>query len=418
MSKPKRKHGDDLRAATMLAVEATVGITRIVQEMHRTIASGPAMLGRPLARPATALTDLVYGRIARVTDAVGSGLDAALTRLGPLLGESTPGPEREAVLAALNGVLGDHLLARESPLAIRMAFRAKGRAFALDPKLVAEALPDAGSKLLVLLHGSSMTDLQWVRDGHDHAAALARAFGVTPVHLVYNSGLHISTNGRAFGALLDELVRAWPCDLEEISLVGHSMGGLVARSACHIADTRAKESELRWRPKLRRLACLGSPHHGSPLERGGSYVDALLDLSAYSAPLAKLGKIRSAGVTDLRFGNVADEDWQGRERFAFAADGRAHVPLPTNVATLAIAGTRATTASPDPEAASPALLAALAGLPGDGLVPVASALGLHAQPSRTLAFSERFIAAGTTHLDLLGRAGVYEKLRDFFARTT
>lgn len=420
MSNPRRRHEGDLRAAAALAVEATVGIMRIVEEMHRTIASGPAVLGRPLAKPAKALTDLVYGRIVRVADAVGSGLDGALARLGPFLGESTPGPEREAVLAALNGVLGDHLLARESPLAIRMAFRAQGRAFGLSPKLVAEALPDAGPKLVVFLHGSSMTDLQFLRDGHDHGAALARDVGITPVHLVYNSGLHISTNGRAFATLLDELVRAWPCDLAEISLVGHSMGGLVARSACHIADADADARTLRWRPKLRRLVCLGSPHHGSPLERGGSYVDALLDVSAYSAPLAKLGKIRSAGVTDLRFGNVADEDWQGRERFAFAADGRARVPLPSNVATLAIAGTRAPVVPTDPEAherAAPAVLAALTSLPGDGLVPVASALGLHTEHDRTLAFSERFIAADTTHLDLLSRAVVSEKLLDFFART-
>jgi pimeloyl-ACP methyl ester carboxylesterase len=412
MTKRTRSHADDLRAATSLAVEATVGITRIVQEMHRTIASGPAVLGHPLAKPATALTDLVYGKIARVTDAVGNGLDAALARLGPLLGESTPGPEREAVLAALNGVLGDHLLARESPLAIRMGFRANGQALALDAtsrRSIGEALPGAGPKLVVLLHGSSMTDLQFARAGHDHGAALARDAGVTPVHLVYNSGLHISTNGRAFAALLDELAAAWPCDLEEVSLVGHSMGGLVARSACLVADADARGAKaFRWRPKLRRLACLGSPHHGSPLERGGNYVDALLDLSAYSAPLAKLGKIRSAGVTDLRYGNVADEDWQGRERFAFAPDGRASVALPTGVATLAIAATRAPVV---PEGAEPA------DLPGDGLVPVASALGIHRHPHRTLAFSERFIAAGTAHLDLLSTPAVYEELRAFFART-
>ncbi len=400
-----RRHADDLRAASKLAVDATRAITRIVREMHRTIASGPAVLGRPLARPVDLVTGLVYGHVERVTDLVGTGIDAALSHLSPFLGASTPGPEREAVLAALNGVLGDHLLASGSPLAIKMAFRQDGRSLPLEPEALRAALPDARRKLLVLVHGSSMTDRQWLRGGHDHGAALAKELGLTPVYLVYNSGLHISTNGRAFAELLEQLVRAWPTEVDEISVLGHSMGGLVARSACRVAEVEG----LSWRSKLRRLVCLGSPHHGSPLERGGSWIDALLDVSAYSAPLVKLGKIRSAGVTDMRYGNVTDEDWHGRERFELARDARKDLSLPEGVACFAIAATRAPTV---PEGTSPARL------PGDGLVPVESALGLHRRRDLSLRFPEenRWIAAGTSHLDLLASKAVYEKLRSWFAR--
>lgn len=398
-----RRHADDLRAATKLAVDATRAVTRIVREMHRTIGSGPAVLGRPLARPVEAVTGLVYGHIERVTDFVGTSLDVALGHLAPFLGESTPGAEREAVLAALNGVLGDHLLASGSPLAIRMAFRRGGRALSLEPAALREAVPGAGGKLLVLVHGSSMTDRQWTRGGHDHGEALARDLGLTTVHLVYNSGLHVSTNGRAFAELLDALVQAWPVPVEEISLLGHSMGGLVARSALHVADERA----LAFRPLVKRYVSLGTPHHGSPLERGGSILDALLDVSAYSAPLAKLGKIRSAGVTDLRYGNVTDEDWEGRARFELGPDSRRVLALPAGVACHAVAGTRAPSI---PEGAP------VASLPGDGLVPVASALGLHVVPALSLRFPEAstFIAPATSHLDLLSNLDVHARLRAWF----
>ncbi len=398
-----RQHADDLRAATKLAVEATRAVTRVVREMHRTIGSGPAVLGRPLARPVDAVTGLVYGSIERVTDLVGTSLDVALGHLAPLLGESTPGPEREAVLAALNGVLGDHLLASGSPLAIRMAFRRDQRALTLEAAALRAALPEAGPKLLVLVHGSSMTDRQWTRGGHDHGEALAKDHGLTAVHLVYNSGLHVSTNGRAFAELLETLVRAWPVPLEEVSLLTHSMGGLVARSALHLAE----ELTLSFRPLVKRYVCLGTPHHGSPLERGGSIVDALLDVSAYSAPLATLGKIRSAGVTDLRYGNVRDEDWQGRERFGRGADPRRALSLPAGVACHAVAGTRARTI-PDG--------APLRSLPGDGLVPVTSALGIHELPALTLRFPEAhtFVAPATAHLDLLSNRDVYARLRAWF----
>jgi len=240
---------------------------------------------------------------------------------------------------------------------------------------------------------------QWQRHGHDHGAMLARDLGFAPLYLHYNTGLHVSTNGRALAALLEELVLAWPIPVTELTILAHSMGGLVSRSACHVAE----EAGLSWRGKLRAIAFLGTPHHGAPLERGGSWIDTLLAVSRYSAPLARLGKIRSAGVTDLRFGSVLDEHWQGRDRFVRGADPRAALKLPDGVACYAVAAT--TAAAPiDP-------------LPGDGLVPVDSALGRHAVPELLLRFSEddQWIGFGMNHLDLLSSLEVYAKLREWLA---
>ncbi len=398
MTKKTRTHADDLRGASRLAVEATRGVTEVVEAMHRTIASGPDILGRPLAGPARVVTAVVYGTIKGVTGLVGAGLDAALAQLSPLLGESEPGPERAAVLAALNGVLGDYLAETGNPLAIEMRLCHRGRPLTLDRPSLGEAVPRTG-RILVLVHGSSMNEAQWMRAGHDHGAALARSLGYVPVYVRYNSGLHISSNGRGLSAMLENLVEHWPVPVEELSIVGHSMGGLVARSACHLAE----DSGYRWRAGLRSLVCVGSPHHGALLERSGNLLEVLLGASRYSAPLARLGRLRSAGVTDMRFGNVLDEHWEGHDRFALRRDVRRQLELPAGVRCYAIAASlsRGTGGK----------------LRGDGLVSVDSALGRHRAPARSLGFPDghRWIAFDTGHLDLLSSSQVFETMRGWLA---
>jgi pimeloyl-ACP methyl ester carboxylesterase len=325
-----------------------------------------------------------------------------LSRLTPLLGERSTWPGRETLLAALNGVLGDYLAASHNPLAINMRVRRGGIALPAERQALAAAIPQAGGKLVVLLHGLCMNDLLWKRKGHDHGAALAHDLACTPVYLYYNSGLHISTNGRAFAELLETLVQQWPVPVTELVFIGHSMGGLVARSACHYGML----ARHAWLLPLTKLVFLGTPHHGAPLERGGNWVDMLLGSSAYSAPLARLGKIRSAGITDLRFGSLVDEDWNQRDRFEPGDDRRVAVPLPDGVACYAIAATTGKSAGD----LSDRLL-------GDGVVPLASALGRHADPHFALAFdaSRQWVAYDTNHLDLLSRPEVYTQIKGWLA---
>jgi hypothetical protein len=376
---PGQRHvqASDLRAAAALATQATAALVDLVEAMHERIARLPGWPAPAAAGRTRGITGLVYKTVRGVTRLAGGSTDALLGWLQPALagtGDALPTPERETVLAVLNGVLGDHLAATGNALAIPMALRSGGRALSLQRDALAAALPAATPRVLVLLHGLCMNDLQWQRKGHDHAAMLAREAGWTPVHLHYNTGLPVADNGRQFAALMEQLLTQWPQPLGRLAVLGHSMGGLVARSAMRAAD----DAGMAWPGRVQDLVCLGTPHFGAPLERAGHGVDLLLGATAYAAPLARLGKLRSAGITDLRHG-----------------DDR---PLPAHVRCHAVA----------------AVLAAQAGgsgvrrhmqqqLLGDGLVPLDSALGRHADAARALDFppERQAVVQQAGHLDLL-----------------
>lgn len=249
----------------------------------------------------------------------------------------------------------------------------------------------------MLAHGLCMSDLQWQRRGHNHGEALAAEAGFTPVYLHYNSGLHISTNGHEFSEKLEQLIRAWPVPVEQLVIIGYSMGGLLARSACEDARRTGKS----WIRHLRDMVFIGTPHDGSPLERTGNRLDALLGASPYTVALSRLGKVRSAGITDLRHANLDDADWHDHDRFKSRRVRREAVPLPEGVRCYAIAGSVARR----PNGLSERLA-------GDGLVPLFSALGSHRSPKRNLGLPEsrRWIAYKTNHLDLLASADAYARI--------
>lgn len=390
-----------MRGTGKLAVDAILGITNIVDSMHRTILSLGGRIGDPEQTQTTGLTGMVYQTVRTITETVGHGLDSSLSQLNSLaiMQDGEPAAGREAVLAALNGVLGDYLVATNNPLAITMGFYRAGEL--LNNTELSETVKQANGKIAIMLHGSCMNDLQWERKGHDHGGAIFRDLGITPLYLRYNSGLHTSENGKEFSALLEALL-AQSEEPMELTIVAHSMGGLVARSAYHYG----KEYGHTWMKHLTKIVFLGTPHHGAPLEKGGNWIDTLLEISPYSTPFAQLGKIRSSGVTDLRYGNLLDEDWQGKDRFKRSDDLRTAVPLPDGVLCYAIAGTITQNASKLGD-----------GLIGDGLVTVDSALGRHPNLQRQLLFPEshQSVCRGINHVDLLSNLDVYETLKRWLA---
>ena len=395
MTGETKKLSNDLRGVAGLTTDAIIGITDMVESLHLTIAGGSGTRAGSDQIRTSGIKGLVYRNIRGATKLVGGGIDVLLNQPKSTLKGGASTPAREAVLSVLNGTLGDHLVAKNNPLAIGMQFRRNG--MALNEQALAEVIHEANGRAAIMVHGSCMNDLQWNRKGHDHGETLARDLGLVPIYVHYNSGLHTSENCRMLANLLERFSIQAPQPLELI-IIGHSMGGLVARSACHYGQL----SGHAWLSQLRKLLFLGTPHHGALLEKGGNWIDVILGESSYSAPFSRLGKIRSSGITDLRYGNVVDEDWQGADRFELSGDERIAVPLPEGVGCYAIAATTAKAADKLGEE-----------MIGDGLVTVSSALGRHKKSELNLMFAEdrQWIGRDMNHLDLLSHPEVYETIK-------
>ena len=456
----KHLRASDARAIAQLATQATTGVVNIAEGVHQSVWDTLGVKGGTTPGQTGGLTGLVYQSVRGITQLVGKGLNVLLTRLQPVLEvaeHAAPGtPQREAVLAALNGVLGDRLATSHNPLATVMTLRHGGAA------LNWQALPadlKATGKVLVLIHGLCMNDLQWqtwnktsqsapnnspnevkrpddnhppaadsAQDGVNHGTALAKALGYTPVYVRYNSGLHTSQNGTALSLLLEQLATHWPVPIEDLTVIAHSMGGLITRSAWHQAKqpgsqnphegtaqrtgTGTRHPALRWPALLKNIVFLGTPHHGAPLERAGNWVDVILGSSRYSKPFARLAQLRSAGITDLRYGHVVEADWLGHDRFHKKPDSRLHVPLPEGVACFTVAATTASNASDSGSVTDRVM--------GDGLVPLTSALGTHDDPHRNLNFAENFrkVAYRTNHMQLLSSPAVTQQMVAWLGRLT
>lgn len=400
--------GRHVRAADVagygkLALDATLGVVDMVGAMHRKIVDTPGVLEHPLTKALSEAADLVLGGIREIAHSTREGVDRLVQDITPDIAQMESSAQREAVVSAFNGVVGDHLASSNNPLAITMRLRRNGQALelskpALQAAVTTTAAAPISGKILLLVHGSCMNDLQWMRQNHDHGAALAAAHGFTAVYLHYNTGLHISSNGRQLAGLLQELVHAWPIDVQELVIVAHSMGGLVSRSACHYAQ----QAGLDWLSHLSRMVFLGSPHHGAPLERGGNWVTLLLEAMPSTSAYAGLAKIRSSGVTDLRHGSLLDEDWAQGDRFAHTTDLPGFVALPASVQCYAVGAVL----NKELDNLGATLL-------GDGMVPLDSALGKHDDPQRCLGIPEthQAIFYGLNHLDLLNHPEVFAQLQ-------
>jgi PGAP1-like protein len=394
----KHLRPDDLRGAARLATQAVLAVSDIAEGVHQsvwqTLGVSPPAPGRT-----GGLTGLVYRSVRGVTRGVGKGVDQALAALLPLLqtpegDQAADSAPRAAVLAALNGVMGDRLAESGSPFTTAMSLYHVGTL--IDP--LAPALAAPSERVLLLVHGLCMNEAAW-QAGQEpgappaYADSLAPTLGATVLGLRYNTGRHVAHNGRELAQLIERLVAHWPVPLRQLDVLAHSMGGLVIRSAVQAAQ----EAGLAWPRQLGHLVFLGTPHHGAPLERAGHGVDKLLAGSRFTAPFTRLARLRSAGITDLRHGRVRDEGGPAHDRFGSGADDRTPLPLPEGVACHTVAATTAGRRSPLADR-----------LVGDGLVPLHSALGEHVDPHHRLAFApaSSHIAYRTGHLALLHSAEV------------
>ena len=215
-------------------------------------------------------------------------------------------------MAVLNALLGNELAEQRSPLAIAMAVRCARADVVLRRESLQVAFPEATSKVAVFLHGLGETEESWRLHADRHGlgtestygSRLAEDLGYTPVYVRYNTGLHVSENGRCLTSLLDDVVAVWPTPVTELIVIGHSMGGLVARSACHYAQQRHHS----WVWMLRHVFYLGTPHVGASVEQWVSRLSGAFDKLDESRPLASILDRRSAGIKDLSAGYLLDDN--------------------------------------------------------------------------------------------------------------
>lgn len=307
-------------------------IVGTVREMHQAVASRAFRATRVVgSRVPESLHDAVvtslYGAISG-TLRVGSGSVRALSARGvgkPV--ESTRFGRN--VVSAVNGLIGDELRMLDDPQAIVMSVRRDGEDVPVTRWQVGEAFRGASGHLVVFLHGLCENDESWQLGqrlrGSTYADRILAETDGTPVTLRYNTGLHVSENGKHLDALLAQLVEAWPTRVSRITLVGHSMGGLVARSATNHATAHGST----WQHLVRDVVCLGTPHAGANLEKVAHLGSKVLRFWPESRPFSTILDSRSDGIVDLRHGYISADEWEGQDLTArWGLDRIAAAPLP------------------------------------------------------------------------------------------
>jgi pimeloyl-ACP methyl ester carboxylesterase len=326
----------------------------------------------------------------------------------------------EQLVAVVNGLFGDVLEERQSRWSTPMTIRIGDTVLPVDSvvPLDRHALRDAlsaldvGPRLCVFVHGLMSTESIWSYPDDastTYGTLLAADHDVTVLTVRYNTGRHISTNGRDLARLLNHLVSAWPRRVRELNLVGHSMGGLVVRSACHYAHHQRPLGRWvpigrPWTSKVRRVVLIGVPNTGAGLEAVVNAASAALwALPTPSTRLIGLGlDQRSAGIKDLRFGAIVDDDWLEQDP---GVRQRPFLHRPDRLRRadhLVIAGT--VTA----DAAHP-----LAKLIGDVLVTSTSASG-GSDDGELFPRAAARTFPGVTHIALAHHPDVYEAITDWW----
>lgn len=313
--------------------------------------------------------------------------------------------------SSLNGFWGDYLNEHNSRLATTMTLRNEGHAVALNAEAFRAAFPNPTNKVCVFIHGLASTEWLWHLSSAAHyegdagvsfGSRLHDELGFTPIYIRYNTGLHISDNGRQLAKLLGDVKKLYPLPIEEIVLVGHSMGGLVARSAANYG----REHNEPWLQQLRHVVCVGAPNLGAPLEKVVNLLTGVLrhvDAAGAQVP-ARILNSRSAGVKDLRYGYTLDEEWLGKDPDAVFTNARLDVPLVDGVGYYFFAATITR------DAEHP-----LGRLLGDLLVRLPSAAGETADATRRIPFSSGRVFPGMSHIHIINHPEIYDVLRGWLA---
>ncbi|TCS40464.1 alpha/beta fold hydrolase [Reinekea marinisedimentorum] len=260
--------------------------------------------------------------------------------------------QRLNVIAALNGVLGDQLASSHSPLNTSM-------------EIIRAGAQNHPNKIL-FVHGLCMDDRAW---SEPQTQFLADCLNADVWYLKYNTGLSIEDSARQLAQLLERELQPG----QSVSLIGHSMGGLVSLHAL----IKAHAGNNNWYHNTRALVALGTPFAGTPMSSLGHWVEQQLSAFAVTRPFTKLTKRRSEGIKNLREGFIGE------------------LPSSFSVPSFCIAGNLETKSHK-----------AIDDVIGDGLVTLESALALKN-------CKQQWTAPKTGHLKLLKDPQVFETVNQW-----
>lgn len=342
MSKSTPEHteatpGQAIEGTLMLVGDTIAQAASRVQEFHQAVADipfkavGAATLSasKPVEIAHNEISNLVYTAVREAGKGIFSGaawvvrqsnqsmaspqvmdeaLDGELTeQINNLPGAPMDATAKRvsAISSAINGVFGDHLAATRNPMEVKMNLYAGGRAVNTEQEALMQQFPDARKHLVVFVHGLCCNEDSWslymdeaLPHTRPYGERLQEDFEVTSLYLRYNTGRNIESNARQFKRLLNKLVRNWPVPVQGLTLVGHSMGGLVSRAVVELIDN----DDLILRQAIRDVVCLGSPHDGAPLARLAAAGEQLFNRFDLSRPIGRVLGVRSRGIRDLKDG--------------------------------------------------------------------------------------------------------------------
>jgi pimeloyl-ACP methyl ester carboxylesterase len=379
-----------------------------VEGVHRAIADRWfGMAGSqadPIRRGYQTITAGIYGSVRMVGSALGAVVQVGARAAGRRTGARPHSRSflGSGVQAVANAVWGDELERRRSDLRIELGLRdGSGRSIGLDSHALAGAFPAATGHLVVLVHGLGETERCWRQnaDGTGTVIGLGDVLSghsFTPLLVRYNTGRHLSDNGRELATLLEGTVANWPVPVDEIALVGNSMGGLVIRGSIYAGQA----GRHRWVSATRHLVTVGAPHFGAPLEKGVNVLSRCLRIVGESRPIGEFLDQRSAGIKDLRFGAIREKDWRGVDPAALFDGIVADFRMPEHVQQHFVAGV--VTEEPTHP---------IGVLVGDLIVRTRSGTGQGRR--RYIESTDVRVLGKRRHSDLAGDPAVHQQVRDW-----
>lgn len=302
-------HLDDWRGVGYLVGIATERLTAPVEGMHRAIIGRWFAVAGPKAEPARRVVDGLTGsiysmvRLGGTTAGVAISVGAEMTDRRRSLRPVWETPRGKYVQSIMNGIWGDRFDQDASPFGIELGLRDPlGRRVPITPVSLRKSFPRPSSRIAVMVHGLGENERSWESAAGTALADGLEADGFTVLRLRYNTGRTVTDNGSDLADLLEEVCQTWPVQVDEIALIGHSMGGLVVESAV----IAAHESGQRWVERTSHLVALSTPHLGSPIEKLVHLLSKSLGLFRETRPLGVFLDERSAGIRDLRHGPTVD----------------------------------------------------------------------------------------------------------------